>query len=210
MKYMGGKSRLVKHIKPFLQEALSGTDRVYVEPFVGGGNVIQEIECNTRIGYDKDSRTVRALKLIRDCPESLPKNNKEYTEQDYKETLKSIRDGNPTNLDCFAGFQYAWGACLGGGWRFDYAGKRDYVAEAYRQAQKQSRKLQNVRLECKDYRDIVFDYESVIYCDPPYANSSKYKTGDFDHEGFWQWCREKAKYGHILIISEYAAPDDFK
>jgi DNA adenine methylase len=31
----------------------------------------------------------------------------------------------------------------------------------------------------------------------------------FDSDKFWEWCREKAREGHTLYISEYNAPDDF-
>ena len=51
--------------------------------------------------------------------------------------------------------------------------------------------------------------KSFIYCDPPYENTTSYKN-KFDHNKFWDWCREKAKQGHQIFISEYNAPDDFE
>ena len=51
---------------------------------------------------------------------------------------------------------------------------------------------------------------SVIYCDPPYAETTDYKAVDaFDSEKFFTWCREKHKEGHTVFISEYQAPNDF-
>jgi len=50
---------------------------------------------------------------------------------------------------------------------------------------------------------------SIIYCDPPYENTTKYKDS-FDHAEFWRWCRDKAADGHKVFISEYTAPKDFK
>jgi DNA adenine methylase len=53
---------------------------------------------------------------------------------------------------------------------------------------------------------------SFIYCDPPYqtiATKGKYKD-DFNHEIFWQWCRDMATKGHIVYVSEYNAPNDFE
>ena len=50
----------------------------------------------------------------------------------------------------------------------------------------------------------------MIYCDPPYQGTTKYATKGFDHEDFWQWCREMKAQGHTIFISEYNAPDDFK
>jgi DNA adenine methylase len=49
----------------------------------------------------------------------------------------------------------------------------------------------------------------LIYCDPPYEGTTKYKDG-FSHTEFWEWCRTKAKEGHQVFISEYNAPNDFK
>lgn len=49
----------------------------------------------------------------------------------------------------------------------------------------------------------------VIYCDPPYKSTTKYSTGDFDHETFYEWVRMMSK-DNIVLISEYNMPDDFE
>ena len=49
---------------------------------------------------------------------------------------------------------------------------------------------------------------SLIYCDPPYQGTTNYKNA-FNHEEFWEWCRNKTKEGHTVFISEYNAPRDF-
>lgn len=56
--------------------------------------------------------------------------------------------------------------------------------------------------------DLHIPQNSIIYCDPPYQNTTKYHTG-FDHNQFWDWCRLKKQDGHNIFISEYSAPDDF-
>jgi len=61
---------------------------------------------------------------------------------------------------------------------------------------------------CGDYSDLNIPPNSIIYCDPPYANTTKYKN-IIDYEKFWQWCRIKKQEGHIVFVSEYVAPDDF-
>ena len=50
---------------------------------------------------------------------------------------------------------------------------------------------------------------ALIYCDPPYAGTTKYRFGSFDSNSFWQWCRDMSKKGNTVIVSEYNAPDDF-
>ena len=56
--------------------------------------------------------------------------------------------------------------------------------------------------------------ECVIYCDIPYKGTEGYKHDgkkiEFDHEAFYNWCREKAKQGYKIYISEYQMPSDFK
>jgi DNA adenine methylase len=74
-------------------------------------------------------------------------------------------------------------------------------------ALKQSPKIQSVQFICDSYENLSFE-NTLIYCDPPYAGTSGYKTGAFDHDKFFNWCREQAK-NNIVFVSEYNAPDDF-
>lgn len=48
------------------------------------------------------------------------------------------------------------------------------------------------------------------YTKEEYQGTTAYKTGAFNHELFWQWCRDKKAEGHTIFISEYNAPEDFK
>lgn len=50
--------------------------------------------------------------------------------------------------------------------------------------------------------------ECVIYCDPPYAGTEKYASGDFDHEGFYEYVCELARQGYKVFISEYWMPPE--
>lgn len=87
MKYMGSKSRIAKEILPIiLKNRIEG--QWYVEPFVGGANLIDKVDGN-RIGSDNSEYVIEALKLIRDFPETLPKDNTETNEEDYQKIRKS-------------------------------------------------------------------------------------------------------------------------
>ena len=46
-------------------------------------------------------------------------------------------------------------------------------------------------------------------CNPPYQGTTEYKDREFDHEQFYEWCREQAKH-NVVFVSEYDAPDDFE
>ena len=193
---MGGKSRLGKRIVEAIYNHVDGApvDYVWWEPFVGGGNVIQHVQGHA-YGTDADEDLIAALIAIRDNPESLPKDNTEYTEQDYKN-----RKPSPV-----APFSYSVGGKKWGGWMRGSHG-RDYVAEAYRSAQKQSPLLEFKQFYTGDYREFDFGCtEMIIYCDPPYTKTTKYESG-IDHNEFYNWCSEQASRGYQVFVSEYGAP----
>jgi site-specific DNA-adenine methylase len=53
MVYLGSKKRIQKDIAPIINKLIKDNDiKKYVEPFVGGANMIEAIECDTRIGND--------------------------------------------------------------------------------------------------------------------------------------------------------------
>lgn len=203
MKYMGSKNRISKHILPIML-AERKPDQWWVEPFVGGANIIDKVD-GKRLGADINSYLIDALVAIRDCVNDLPKNNEEFTEFDYKELRKS----DEYKYKGYAGFAFSYGGKWLGGWCRDGLGKRDYVNESYRNALKQSQNLKGVKFVNENYLDLELPKCSLIYCDPPYEGTTRYKD-DFDHKEFWQWCRDKGKEGHTVFISEYNAPDDFE
>ncbi len=208
MKYMGSKDKYAKELLPIILE-LHTPEMWYIEPFVGGGNMIDKISDDLaplKYGLDVNNYVIEALIDIRDHLDLLPKNNKEFTEEDYK----NLRKDNSYRHKGFAGFAYSYSGKWLGGWCRDSEGKRDYVAESFRNAVKQSPNLKNVKLHTKSVFDLqTLSVKSTIYCDPPYRDTTKY-SGSFDHERFYDWCRQKAKEGHNVYISEYWMPDDFE
>ena len=202
MKYMGSKARIAKYILPIiLKDRKPG--QWYVEPFVGGANMIDKVDGN-RIGADINKYVIEALTSIRDHIDDLPVNNKQFTELEYG----SLRTNDTYPHKGYAGFAFSYGGKWLGGWCRDSACKRDYVAEAFRNAKDQSPKIKSVIFTNKPYAEIDLPDDCIIYCDPPYAGTTKYKD-NFDHHRFWQWCREKKSQGHSIFISEYNAPEDF-
>lgn len=48
---MGSKARIAKYIVPILQECIDSNNvNTYIEPFVGGANIIDKIKCKNRVG----------------------------------------------------------------------------------------------------------------------------------------------------------------
>lgn len=205
MKFMGSKRRIAKYILPIMLEQRE--NRVWVEPFVGGGNMLEKVD-GYRIGADYDRNVISALTTIRDRIHDIPKNSSEFTENDYR----MLRTHDFNGLNGYLGFALSYGGKWMGGWsRHDASGvkHRDYVSEAYRSAVKQSDRLKNTILVHSSYDSLVVPPNSLIYCDPPYSGTTGYKGG-FNHDKFWNWCRHMSSLGHRVFISEYSAPNDFK
>ena len=58
----------------------------------------------------------------------------------------------------------------------------------------------------KDYKDVEILPNSVVYADPPYKGVQTYGKENFNHEEFYDWCRN---LDVPVIISEYEMPPDF-
>lgn len=205
MKYMGSKNRIAKYILPIMLAEYKN-NQWWVEPFVGGANIIDKVPNKSLcIGADSNKYVVQALISIRDNIDELPKNNIEFTEEMYNR----LRYSDNYKHKGYAGFAFSYSGKWLGGWCRDKYGKRDYVKEAYRNAVKQSPNLQGIQFINSNYQELEIPTNSFIYCDPPYEGTTKYKDA-FNHRLFWEWCRDKAKSGHTVFVSEYNAPDDFE
>lgn len=208
MKYMGSKNRIAKYILPIMLKDRR-PDQYWVEPFVGGANIIDKV-CGLRIGADSNPYLIKALKLIRDNPESLPDI---ITEVDYSKAKSVLKvDG----LTGFIGFSMSFGGKWFGGYRRDVAGSKGCINNMQTQtrrckesALKQSPKLQGVCLKISSFENLIIPPNSIVYCDPPYRNTTKYKDS-LDYDLFYNWCRAKNQEGHTVFVSEYNMPDDFK
>ena len=180
-------------------------NRTWVEPFVGGANVIDKVDGN-RIGSDNQEYVIALYKALQDG--YIPP--KEVT-SDFFFEVENNKDRYPKELIGYLGTQLTFGCEWWGSFRRDNTGKRKYDLEAYNNVMKQQPNLIGVEFICCDYRDLEIPKNSLIYCDPPYGGVRKYVGNvKFDSDIFWQWCREKTNEGHIVFISEYDAPTDFE
>ncbi len=201
MKYMGSKARFAKEILPIILETRE-EGQTYVEPFAGGMNMIDKVE-GRRIASDKHEFLIRMFQALVYEGWSPPE---QVTEDFYTEVRKN-QERFPKELVGYIGFN-SYGGKWFAGYRRDREGKRDYWREHYNNIMKQVPLLEGVDFVCSEYRCLDIPYGSIIYCDPPYAGTTKYRDS-FDHACFWEWCREKSKEGHQLFVSEYKAPEDF-
>jgi DNA adenine methylase len=203
MKYMGSKSRLVKYIKPIIELELTNRE-VYAEPFVGGFNMIAEIDAPCRYANDSNKYIIAMIDALSSgwVPQAY------YTKDEY-ETYKSGQ-GDDHEIG-YVGINCSYsGKWFGGfaGITTTKKGIRNYQIEAYANVSRQIKKLDDVILTAGSYLDMVIPDNSVIYCDPPYADTTGYGN-KFNHGEFWEWARDKSA-SNVVLVSEYSAPDDFK
>lgn len=207
MKYLGSKNRLSKYIVPIIQDYINEEYPTYIEPFVGGANIIDKIQCKKKIGYDIHPYLIALLqKAQEDCsvfPNTL-------SQEEYEKVKKE-----PTKYpDWYVGLVgfCSWGGKWFGGYprafKNDKVTPRDMPNEIIRNLIKQAPNLKNIEFECKDFREINVS-NCVIYCDPPYKETTKYDCSAFPYEEFYEWCK-KMSLKNKVIISEYSMPDDFK
>ena len=215
MKYIGSKARIAKHIVPIIQEYIDKSDKkIYIEPFVGGANVIDKINAQFKIGNDFDkividlyTATVKDPKLLDTLPDFISKD----LYYDVRDSAGKYENWYRSAILLFASYNArVYGGCYGAYAKTKDGNIRNYYQEALRNYKKQIPNLKDVIFTNFDYRDIK-DLEvggTVIYCDPPYAEGIEYKS-KFNHEQFWQWVRENSK-NNIILVSEYNAPNDFE
>ena len=205
MKYMGSKNRIAKHILPIMIKEMQ--DRGYttwVEPFVGGGNMIDKVPSSyRRIGCDLNEHTIAAMLGIRDFVVQFPSDVSET----YYTTVKGTA---PHPINSWIRYSCSFSGKFDNGYARDKT-NRNYASEQKRAAIKQSRAIQCVEFICCSYLDLTNSItNSIVYCDPPYQGTTGYKTGQFNHEEFFDWCRKMKVKGNSVFVSEYSAPDDFE
>ena len=210
MKYMGSKNRIAKHILPIILKDRKD-NQYYVEPFVGGANMIDKVE-GLRIGSDVNKYLIALWK-------GLQKNlDRPYTID--KELYSSARTAyNSNDTTTFTDFLIGWigwmasynGRFFDGGYSGHLVGKRDYIAEQIKNTEAQISKIKGVHFIYSSYDKLEIPNNSIIYCDIPYKDTTQYSySKNFNYDSFWSWVRKKSQEGHQVFVSEYNAPADFE
>lgn len=215
MKYMGSKSRIAKDIVPILQKIIDDNNiKIYIEPFCGGCNIIDKISCTTRIAADKNEYLVELLENI-DNIDKLPN----IITKDVYDKVRSAYNKKTNEYEKWyigaVGFLASYnGRFFDGGYsgivKTKNGQERNYYNEALRNLYAQKEQLKQILFEYKDYKDFYNYIDCLFYMDPPYKDTKQYGTSkNFNHNEFWEFCRDLSKE-NIVIISEHNAPDDFE
>ena len=123
------------------------------------------------------------------------------TEQEYI-SVRDNKEKYPNYYVGYVGFHATFGSKYFGGYarsfKADGITPRNNSNEAYRNTMKQIPNIKDIEFTNNDYKEINLK-NAVIYCDPPYQQTTKYSTGIFNHNEFWDWCREISKENHVFI-----------
>lgn len=190
-----------KHIVPILMNNMREN---YVEPFIGGGWIFSEVTAPNMYGSDIHEDLILMWNALLDGWE--PPSH--VSEQEYK----ALQYAEPSALRGFVGF----GCSFAGKWFGGYARghtNRIYSKNAKNSLAKKVKSMitKNIILTKSTYNTIKVPQNSVVYLDPPYAGTTMYNSGSFDHTLFYDWVRYTQEHlqDGILFISEYNAPVDF-
>lgn len=212
MIYQGSKSRLARHILPIIQKCIDDNGiEMYVEPFVGGANMIDHIACNRRAGTDINSELIALLKYMRKDPEiSIAPEHCTFEHYSDVREARKLRSGKYTpEYTALIGFFASYGGrYFDGGYGRDSRGGREIYAERLRSAREQAPLLSGIEFRAMDYKGWLGTENAVFYLDPPYRNTKSYGRGKISYDEFYIFCRRLADKNHVFI-SEYSMPADF-
>lgn len=209
IKYVGSKARLSKQLAPIIQsyiDAMGDRCNGYWELFVGGANMIDKIKHSHKYGSDSNKYLIALLQHIQQTTDALPDTITKDEHNAAKANPKAYPDWYVGLVGFCASYNGKWFGGYANGVKTKIGTVRNYTDEAIRNLKKQAPTLEGISLACCNYNDCSAD-GFVIYCDPPYRDTTKYATGDFDYDRFYAWCKEMAKT-NIVLISEYWMPED--
>ncbi len=196
--YHGGKSRQAPHIVRAIRAAAQGRTR-YLEPFVGGGNILVRIPTSwERVATDSHPDLIALWTAVQNGWTPPARISKDQYEAQRRAPTSALRG--------FTGFACSWGSKWWGGYathrKIDLAETNARWLVDHRPA------LQGVLFDCCDYRSHTPGPEHIVYCDPPYENTTGYLHG-FDHDEFWHTMDQWVNNGAAVLVSEFTAPQDW-
>ena len=210
MRYYGGKYRTGKDISTILKYiAHAFKIKGYIEPFCGALGVMRHMEYNKYKCYALDGCEDIIL-LWNDI-----KNNKFKKPKNINQELwNNLKYNKPSSLRAYIGFGYSYG----GQWFNSFIKNYDTCVNddnIYNNIIKMKSILKKIDLYHRDYKNHLKIIEKggyLIYCDPPYVNSTHKHKGskyDFNKNEFWKIVRKWRNWGNIIVVSERNAPKDF-
>lgn len=203
LKWVGGKRQLLSEICPLIPKKIT----TYVEPFVGGGAVLFELQPKRAIINDFNKELINTYKVVKEDPHKLleflethDKNNCE----DYYYEIRSLDRSDDfekmSNIEKAARIIYLNKTCFNGLYRVNQAGQFNSPYGRYKNPNIINRPAvlamsnyfnnNDIKIMQGDYREVLKDLTkgTFVYFDPPYlpistsSSFTGYTEGGFDEK----------------------------
>lgn len=214
--YHGGKQRIGKKLAQVIYNKSMDISEYeefqikgYCEPFCGMLGVYQHIpelfkDHKPKLKYKAGDTNKSVIMMWKEAQKGWkPPSN--VSEEEYNR-LKNAPDSAKKG---YVGHQYSFGGQYFGSYAPKYGRSSDFTSRAIKRVMNIAKKVSRVSFSAKPYTQYTKLKNYVIYCDPPYNNTTQYYKGSFDSEEFYEWCRYMAR-DNIVFVSEYKAPKDFE
>lgn len=195
LKWPGGKRRLLGELKNNLPSDYE--DRVFVEPFFGGGALFFELEPPAAIILDANPALMGLYGVIRSRAQQLIEQTKRYenknTESDYYQIREKFNLRKTFGVDEAAQFLYLNRTCFNGLYRVNRFGEFNVPFGSYKNPELFSEAvllsaqevLRHARLYVGDFLAALqfCEGDEFVYMDPPYHSDgtgfTSYVEGGF-------------------------------
>ena len=201
LKWVGGKRQIMPLIITLFPKNIK--DYIYVEPFVGGGAVLFNLNPKTAIVNDFNAELINVYEVIKNSLNELISDLKKHeNEADYFYKIRGIDRVDEfktlTTVQRASRVIYLNKTCFNGLYRVNNAGEfnapfgryknPNIVNEPTLKAVSKYLNTNNIQLNCKDYEEILNNIpaNSFVYLDPPYhpisesSNFTGYVQGGWD------------------------------
>lgn len=194
LKWVGGKRQLLHEIIPRINKNCS----TYVEPFIGGGAVLFELQPKKAIINDSNEELINVYKTVKENPDDLIKLLEQHAEnnsEDYFYKIRALDRSSEydklSNVEKAARIIYLNKTCYNGLYRVNSAGQFNSPYGKYKspnivnatviRAMSKYLNQNNIDIRNGDYREVLKGLRkgSFVYLDPPYMpiSSSSSFTG---------------------------------
>lgn len=183
LKWVGGKRQLIDKIIPLIDI----NNKIYVEPFVGGGAILFELQPERAIINDYNEELMNVYKVIKENPKQLlnqlsthKKNNSESYFYKIRSLDRSADYNKLNNVEKAARIIYLNKTCYNGLYRVNSSGQFNSPFGRYKNpniineitinAVSEYFNKNDVDILTGDYRKVLEEVDSnhFVYLDPPY------------------------------------------
>lgn len=199
LKWVGGKRQLLPDIVPMINKKAP----LYVEPFIGGGAVLFNMQPKKAIINDYNQELINVYITVRDNLEELldelrihEENNSSYYYYEIRALDRAEEFAQMSNVEKAARIIYLNKTCYNGLYRVNMAGQfnspygkyknPNIVNEAVLRAISNYFNTNEITILNGDYKEVLKDLEkeAFVYLDPPYMPISSSSFTGYTEGGF--------------------------